>query len=149
MSNQFLKDLWREKTRKEKSEKKWKYDIWDIKKQIEKIKDKEARKNVFRFFERLKKSCLDLANAFHEREEMADKVNKNTQQGIRDEGDLRALENADFRERAAHRVLQDNLNILARLLRKRGIEPYWRDYLSDWEQIRVWALDMAEEIKKN
>jgi len=149
MSNQFLKDLWREKTRKEKSEKRWKYDIWDIKKQIEKIKDKEARKNVFRFFERLKKSCLDLANAFHEREEMADKVNKNTQQGIRDEGDLRALENADFRERAAHRVLQDNLNILARLLRKRGIEPYWRDYLSDWEQIRVWALDMAEEIKKN
>ena len=147
MSDEFLKELWEEKAKKEKAEKKWKIDIFDLENLLA-TKNKEAKKYFIEYLGQLKKSCLRYLETCEDLEKAA----KNLREGASGEElatNQNLVKQADMARRLAHNVVVDNLNILSRLCKKYNLDDSWRKYFSSFEMIGEWAYEMGKILKGN
>lgn len=143
----FLKERWQEKARAEKGEtKRWKYEISDFEEMIEKAKvDKKAKEELYLILDWLKNSCRNYVNVC--KRWVAAKRDLEEGEGSKD-----MVEIAEDARSRCHKVVFDNLNILARAFNKYNLDNQWRDYFGTHYKfpiIESWAYEMGEQLLKN
>jgi hypothetical protein len=151
MRNPFLEEAWQNKARNEKGEEK-NLDLPDgyerdvkifkaLKRQVEKTTefiDKTDRENIREIYAQM----MDSVERYNQ---TILSYNSNKSEKISKDD----MEQSDFRRRAAHDALISNLDILARLMNKAGIDIFWKDAIGiDRKEVQRWAQNIMLYLQK-
>lgn len=136
----FLRDLWQDKTRRERGEKTFEQKAIDIFLSIRVTLDKNPRPDLVRQLKTVERAILryaeTIANLSRVRLE-CDALKERAE-----------IENADQNRRFAHNCLVSDVGILARWFKEAGLDNSWQNSIGlSREEIADWAFAVAPFLK--